>query len=176
MVEHLWRRLLWGLSVTTQIPEPFGQSLPTRQWGWGRCGRSLVTKEAVTVTFFKWSMGPWIWRREPDKKIEREKKEEDRKTVNTSSPSADGCTDNEMHPGYLKSNQGHLGYMHKQKQPNSPPSHTNMLSNLLSVATCWYTRFKYAKKEDYGRKYFNKRNIKICSSCSLRKTGCCNLE
>lgn len=61
---HLWRRLFWGFIVTTQIPEPFGQSLPTRQWGWGRCGRSLVTKETVTVTFFMWSMGPWIWKRE----------------------------------------------------------------------------------------------------------------
>lgn len=78
---HLWRRLVWGLNDTTQIPEPSGQSLPTRQWGWGRCGRSLVTKETVTVTLFMWSMEPWIWQREQESEI----KEGSRKTVKASS-------------------------------------------------------------------------------------------
>lgn len=63
---HLWRRFPWGLMVITQMPELLGQSLPTRQWGWGLCGGSLVTKETVTVTFFKCSMGPWIWVREQE--------------------------------------------------------------------------------------------------------------
>lgn len=58
---NLWRLLTWGLMTTTQMPEPLGQSLPTRQCGWGLCGGSLVTKEAVTVTFFRWSIPPWIW-------------------------------------------------------------------------------------------------------------------
>lgn len=57
---HLWRLLVWGFSVITQSPELTGQSLPTRQWGWGLCGRSLVTKETVTLTFLIPSMGPWI--------------------------------------------------------------------------------------------------------------------
>lgn len=79
---HLWRRLLWGLIATTQMPEPFGQSLPTRQWGWGLCGGSLVTKETVTVIFFKWSMGPWTWWREQDSGM-KEKQDDDRNTMRT---------------------------------------------------------------------------------------------
>lgn len=58
---HLWRLLFRGLMVTTQMPEPLGQSLPTRQCGWGRWGRSLVTRETVTVTLVRCSTGPWIW-------------------------------------------------------------------------------------------------------------------
>lgn len=46
--------------VTRQMPDPSGQSLPTRQWGWGLCGGSLVTKDTVIMTFFKWSTEPWI--------------------------------------------------------------------------------------------------------------------
>lgn len=84
---HLWRRLLWGLIATTQMPEPFGQSLPTRQWGWDLCGGSLVTKETVTVTFFMWSMGPWTWWREQDSGM----KEKSRKKTETQ------CTHTQKH-------------------------------------------------------------------------------
>lgn len=99
MYVNLWRRLLWGLNETTQIPEPFGQSLPTRQCGWGRCGRSLVTKETVTVTFFMWSVGPWIWKRKTwEKDKRRQNKRTQKNTVNASSPTAGVAWTNILFP------------------------------------------------------------------------------
>lgn len=56
---YLWRRVLWGLKLITQMPSE--QSFPTKQCGCGRWGRSFVTRDTVTVTFFILSIGPWSY-------------------------------------------------------------------------------------------------------------------